>query len=111
MSLVSLIPKWSGTDKAIPLQEFFEAIDGSAKLGNWTDTDKIQVAVLRLTDVAKSFFNAELELHASDVTWARCKEAFYKRFRDVKSEQFHFMELHAARQNKGESIQEFADRC
>jgi hypothetical protein len=26
MSLVSLIPKWSGTEKVTPLHEFFEAI-------------------------------------------------------------------------------------
>jgi hypothetical protein len=37
MSLVSLIPKWSGTDKATPLHEFLEAIDGTAKVGNWTE--------------------------------------------------------------------------
>jgi hypothetical protein len=49
---VSLIPKWAGNDKAVPLQEFFNAIEGSAMMENWSDFDKIQVAVLKLSDAA-----------------------------------------------------------
>jgi hypothetical protein len=111
MSLVTLIPKWSGTDKATPLHEFFEAIEGTSRVGNWSETDKIQVAVLKLTEVARTFYNTELSLHSSDVTWVRFKEAFYKRFKDVRTDQFHYMELQTARQRKNESPQEFADRC
>jgi hypothetical protein len=55
LSLVSLIPKWGGNEKAAPLQEFFNAIEGSAKVGNWSDADKIQVAVLKITDAARAF--------------------------------------------------------
>jgi hypothetical protein len=36
LSLVALVPKWSGTDKAIPLQEFFETVERTGKIGNWT---------------------------------------------------------------------------
>ena len=28
LSLASLIPKWAGKDKAVPLHEFFKAIEG-----------------------------------------------------------------------------------
>lgn len=111
MSLVSLIPKWSGTEKATPLHEFFEAIEGIAKVGNWSETDKIQVAVLKLSETAKLFYNTALELHDKEVTWSKFKELFFKRFKDVRSDQFHYMELQTARQRKGETIQEFADRC
>jgi hypothetical protein len=41
LSLVGLIPKWSGTEKATPLTAFFEAIEGTARIGNWSDADKI----------------------------------------------------------------------
>jgi hypothetical protein len=34
------IPKWSGSEKTTPL-EFFEAIEGTARIGNWSDIDKI----------------------------------------------------------------------
>jgi len=45
------------------------------------------------------------------VTWDKFKAAFYQRLRDAHSDQFHFMELQTARQSKGESPREFADRC
>jgi len=45
ISLVTLVPKWGGMDKSIPLVEFLEAIDATASIGNWTDADKIQVCV------------------------------------------------------------------
>jgi hypothetical protein len=34
LSLVTPIPKWGGTEKALPLNEFFDAIEGSAHVGN-----------------------------------------------------------------------------
>jgi hypothetical protein len=50
-------------------------------------------------------------LHASDVTWPQFKAAFRKRFKDVRNDQFHILQLQRARQRKDESSQEFADRC
>jgi hypothetical protein len=32
-SLVALIPKWTGTDKGVPLEEFLEAVEIAAKTG------------------------------------------------------------------------------
>jgi hypothetical protein len=32
LSLLSQIPKWAGIDKAVPLHEFFETIEGSARV-------------------------------------------------------------------------------
>jgi hypothetical protein len=111
MSLVGLIPKWPGTEKATPLAEFFEAIEGTARIGNWSDADKIQVAVLKLTDTAKAYYSSTQELHASDVKLSQFKAAFRNRFKDVRSDQFHFLQLQMARQRKDETPQEFADRC
>jgi hypothetical protein len=112
LPLVSLIPKWAGNDKAVPLQEFFNAIEGSARVGNWSDADKIQVAVLKLSDAARAFYNASSELQAHNVTvWDIFKKSFQSRFRDVRTDQFHFNQLQMARQKKGETPQEFADRC
>ena len=36
---------------------------------------------------------------------------FRQRFRDLHNDQFHYMKLHTARRNRGESPQDFADRC
>ena len=49
LSLISLVPKWSGSETAVPLEEFFPSIEGSARVGNWEDTDKCQVAIQKLT--------------------------------------------------------------
>ena len=108
---LSLVPKWSGTDKAVPLHEFFETIESTGKIGNWTQEDMVRIATLKLTDVARAFYNGTLELHDQRITWGAYKTAFQNRFRDVRTEQFHFSQLQMARQKKDESPQEFADRC
>jgi len=46
-----------------------------------------------------------------NVTWANFKAAFQKRFRDQRTEQYHFTQLQMERQKNGETPQEFADRC
>jgi broad specificity phosphatase PhoE len=45
------------------------------------------------------------------VTWQEFKNAFRRRFRDIHTDQYHYMKLQTARQGKNESPQEFADRC
>ena len=111
LSLISLVPKWSGSESAVPLEEFFSSIEGSARVGNWEDTDKCQVAILKLTDAAKQFHNGCSELHLADVTWHKFKSLFSHKFRDVHTAQYHFTKLLTARRGRNETPQEFADRC
>lgn len=111
MSLISVIPKWGGTDSVVPLAEFFELIEGTARIGSWTEADKIQVCMLRLTDSAREFYRATPELRDPKITWAEVKELFAKRFRDVRTDQFHFAQLHQVKQRKNESPSNFLDRC
>jgi hypothetical protein len=111
LSSVSLIPKWAGNDKAIPFHDFFEAIEGSARVGNWLEADRILVAVLKLADTARAFYNASVELHEPNTTWATFKATFQRRFRDVRTDQYHFTQLQMARHKTGETPKEFADRC
>jgi hypothetical protein len=35
LTLVSLVPKWSGLDSVIPIEEFFASIEGAAQIGKW----------------------------------------------------------------------------
>jgi hypothetical protein len=37
LSLISLVPKWAGTESGIPLEEFFASIEGSSKIGKWDE--------------------------------------------------------------------------
>jgi hypothetical protein len=58
LSLISLVPKWAGTNKSCPLHEILDSLDDAACLGNWTDGDKVKVASLNLTDTVRRFINA-----------------------------------------------------
>jgi hypothetical protein len=111
LSLVALVPIWSGTEKAIPLHEFLETIESARRLRNWSQKDKIRIATLKLTDLARAFYNGTLELHDQRITWTAFKAAFHERFTDERTDQYHYTQLHMARQTKDESPQEFADRC
>jgi hypothetical protein len=86
-------------------------VESSAKIGNWNDVDKIQVTVLKLTETAKVFYSSNLELRAKEITWENFKANFLHRFRDIRTDQYHFMQLQTARQKRDETPQEFLDRC
>jgi hypothetical protein len=111
LSLISLIPKWPGLESGVPLEEFFESIDGSVHIGRWSEADKLHIAALKLTESARMFHNGCPELQKENVTLQEFKSPFRGRFRDVHSDQYHFMKLQTARQGRSESPQEFAVLC
>ena len=111
LSLVSLVPQWSGGETAPPIGEFFETIESSAAIGNWSDADRKQICALKLTDAARAFYSATPELRDPAITWQDFKARFLLRFRDVRTVQYHFGQLYMARQRKTETAQEFLDRC
>jgi hypothetical protein len=47
LSLVGRVPKWSGTDKAVYLHEFFGNLESTARVGNWTQEDQIKIGAMR----------------------------------------------------------------
>jgi hypothetical protein len=111
MSLTTLIPKWTRSDPAITLEEFLSSVEAAARTGNWQDSDKREITALKLSGSAKTFYQGCTELHEADATWQAFKNAFRRRYDDVHTAQYHFTRLQTARQTKGESPQEFADRC
>jgi hypothetical protein len=80
--LISLVPKWSGANSTVPLEEFLASVEGAAKIGNWNGNDSRQIAALKLMDTAKAFHNTCLELQMQDATWETFKRIFRERFRD-----------------------------
>lgn len=111
LSLISLVPKWSGSEAAVPLEEFINSIEAAARIGRWQDRDNFEIAVLKLTDSAKLFYQGSDELHARDATWQTFKDIFRRRYKDVHTDQHHYLKLQTARQGKNETPQEFLDRC
>ena len=106
LSLIFLVPKWSGLESGVPLEELFSSSEGSALIGHWEQSDKIRIAALKLTGAAKLFYNGCPELHAEDVTWSGFKSALTQRFRDTHSDQVHFMQLQTARQKRKSRVSE-----
>jgi len=91
--------------------EFFESVESSAIIGNWSQFDKIQITVLKLAEVAKAFYSSNPQLHSTNISWENFKAKFLRRFRDVRSDKYHFMQLQTAKQQKDETPREFLDLC
>jgi len=111
LSLISLISKWSGTEESVSVEEFLDSVESSAKIGNWSDFDKVQITALKLTEVAKVFYSSNPKLHSASISWENFKAKFLHRFRDLKSDRYRFMQLRTAKQQKDETATEFLDRC
>jgi hypothetical protein len=69
LSLVTLVPKWSGTETSIHIQEIFEIIEASAAMSDWAEADKIRVCALKLTEAAREFYSANPKLREPGITW------------------------------------------
>ena len=103
LSLISLIPKWLGTDSTVTLEELFSNIEASARIGRWEDSDQREIEVLRLTGSAKLFYQVYTELHAKGATRENFKCAFRRRYKDIHADQYHYTKLQTVRQGKNES--------
>jgi hypothetical protein len=79
ISLISLIPQWSGTESSVSLEEFFSSIKGSARIGHWLEADCLQVAVLGLVDKVRTFYNSCPELRGENILWQNFETTFRKR--------------------------------
>jgi hypothetical protein len=104
MSFITLVPKWTGFDSAVTLEEFLSSVEAAEGIGRWQDSDTREIAALKLSGSAKTFYQGCTEHHEVDATWQTFKNAFRHRYEDVHTDQFHFTRLQTARQ-------EFADRC
>ena len=71
----------------------------------------MEIAILKLSGAAKLFYQGSAELHAQDATWQTFKKEFRQRYKDVQTDQFHYMRLQTARQVRNEGLQKFAYRC
>jgi hypothetical protein len=100
MSLITLIPKWTGSESDIAVDEFLASVESAAEIGRWQDDDMCVKAALKLAGTAKQLFQGCTDLHREDVTWQTFKTAFRHRCEDVRTDQFHFTRLHTTRRDK-----------
>ena len=103
LSSITLVPKWTGTDAAVTPEEFISSTESSARIGRWEEADKVEIAILKLAGSAKTFYKGCPELHADSLTWPKFMTVFRNRYKDVHTDQYHYMKLQTARQAKGQS--------
>ena len=96
LTVSNLIENWSG-DGPVTVTAFFNKIDRAAKSGNWSDEDKITVAILKLTGSAALYLNSNEEATRSDTTYQRFREIFIKHFKIKHLDQFHYCLLYTSR--------------
>jgi hypothetical protein len=81
-----------------------------AEMGNWSDRDKVSIPTMKLEEAACVFVEAAPEIRGREVSWAELKKALQQRFRDPRTDHFHFLQLVSFRQKIWESVLSFADR-
>jgi hypothetical protein len=111
LSLVSLVTTLSGSPEEGPLQAFVTSGETTAEIGSWTDLEKVGIASLTLSESARAFYDATPELQDRELKWSKFKSLLQQQFRDPRTEQFHYVQLHSVRQSAQESVADFADRC
>ena len=102
LSLINLVPNWTGTDGAVTLEEFIFSIENSVRIGRWEENDEVEAALLKLASWAKTFYKGCSELHADGLIWPKFKTVLRNRYKDVHTDQYHYMKLQTARKVKGE---------
>jgi hypothetical protein len=48
LSLITLVPRWTGTETEINLEEFFSGIERSARIGRWEEEEKVENAIVKM---------------------------------------------------------------
>jgi hypothetical protein len=69
LSLITLVPKGSGSNSTVLLEEFFSSIDSAVSIGEWQDRGWFEIAALKLVNSARVFYQGCSELNAPDTTW------------------------------------------
>jgi hypothetical protein len=70
MWVANLVEPWGGDSNSIPGTEFFDKIDEAAEMERLSAKDKVHLVRLKLRGIAKSFYSAQPELKADDITYA-----------------------------------------
>jgi hypothetical protein len=66
LTLITLVPKGSGSDSTVTLEEFLSSIKSAARIARWQDADKQEIADIKLVVSVKLFYQGCAELHKED---------------------------------------------
>lgn len=109
VAAAQLVDVFKGDGTGPSVREFFQQIEQAACLGNWSDSDKLRVVILKSKGPAATFLTTKVELNKNP-SFKSIEKAFMERFLGKQTDQFHFMNLQHATQKRGESVQQFSER-
>jgi hypothetical protein len=108
---VAGIKDWTGDSIGRLVHEFFAQIDTYAKVSNWSDNEKALIAKAKLQGIVLQYVQGREFLANDACTYAVLRDHLVERFSEKLPAQYHYTRLQDATQEKGESVEEFADRC
>lgn len=112
IGMQQLIKTWvPGEKDAGTIDDFLGNLERVSLCGNWEEADKIVICRMKLGGAAASFVASKPELQKSTATFQEYKEALKERFGDTATPEQYVRQLQGAKQDKGESVKDFADRC
>jgi hypothetical protein len=109
--LVAGIKDWTGYSKGRTVHEFFAQIDTYAKVSNWSEDEKALITKAKLQGIALQYVQGREVLADDACPYAVLREYLTDRFSEKLPAQYHYTRLQDATQERGESVEEFADRC
>ena len=111
VTLVAGIKYWTGYSKGRTVHEFFAQVDTYAKVSNWSEEEKVLIAKAKLQGIALQYVQGRDVLAHDACPYSVLREELTERFSEKLPAQYHCTRLQDATQEKGESVEEFADRC
>jgi hypothetical protein len=81
------------------------------KVSNCSEDEKALIAKAKLQGIALQFVPGRESLSNDACPYAVLTEHLTERFSEKMPAQYHYMKLQYATHEKGESVEEFADRC
>lgn len=105
---LSLLPSYSGNED-LSVKQFLKKIDEVSKLSNWSETEKITITKLKLTDAAAAYVNSESRINDQS-TFEEISQFLIKRFDKHIPLASHLQNFSVCKQKENESVKEFASR-
>jgi hypothetical protein len=68
MLTISLVPKWSGSESAIPLKKVLEIGECTVRVGRWHPSDWLKLEMPKVADSASSLFNLCTKFNGEKIT-------------------------------------------
>lgn len=116
LSAASLVEVFKGDSTGPSVKQFFAQIDQAALIGQWKKNFKVVIVRLKVKGPAETFITSKYDFDTLDgdglpsVDYDIIKKETIERFEGRRTGQYHYANLTAATQGKGETVAMFAER-